>query len=82
MKIIIDTHILLFLLFDDDKLSKREIQILEDDTNEIIISSISLFEISLKFSLNKLLLKNITPDKIPDTLSRRFKIVFNAIVFN
>ena len=68
MKILIDTNILLFILFDDAKLSKKEIEIISDDNNEIIVSSISLFEISLKYSINKLELNNITPDKIPDLL--------------
>lgn len=70
MNVIIDTNILLFILFDEKKLSKREIAVIEDENNQIIISSISLFEISLKFSINKLKLNNITPDRIPDLLIR------------
>ncbi len=68
MNVLIDTHILLYLLFDDSKLSKKEIELIKDEKHEIIISSISFFEISLKYSLNKLQLKNITPDKLPDIL--------------
>jgi PIN domain nuclease of toxin-antitoxin system len=75
MKILIDTNILLFILFDDAKLSKKEIEIISDDNNEIIVSSISLFEISLKYSINKLELNNITPDKIPDLLIRNGYII-------
>jgi PIN domain nuclease of toxin-antitoxin system len=70
MKVLIDTNILLFILFDDTKLSKKELKIITDENNEIIVSSISLFEISLKYSINKLELKNITPDKIPDLLTK------------
>ncbi len=68
MKIIIDTNILLFVLFDDSRLSVREKEVIENTSNEIIISSISLFEISLKYSINKLKLEKITPDKLPDIL--------------
>ena len=68
MKIFIDTNILLYILFDDSKLSAREIEILQDESNEVIVSSISLFEISLKYSINKLQLNNVTPEKIPDLL--------------
>jgi PIN domain nuclease of toxin-antitoxin system len=68
MKIIVDTNILLFLLFDESRLSSRETEILLDEKNDIIISSISLFEISLKYSINMLKLINITPDRIPDLL--------------
>jgi PIN domain nuclease of toxin-antitoxin system len=45
MKVMIDTNILLFVLFDDAKLTRHELEILEDPANEIIASSISLFEI-------------------------------------
>jgi len=75
MKVLIDTNILLYILFDDLKLSKNEIEIISDDNNEIIVSSISLFEISLKYSINKLELNNITPDKIPDLLIRNGYII-------
>ena len=63
MKVLIDTNILLWILFDGD-----ELNIINDEEIEIIVSSISLFEISLKYSLNKLELKNITPYKIPELL--------------
>ncbi len=75
MKVLIDTNILLYILFDDLKLSKNEIEIISDDNNEIIVSSISLFEISLKYSINKLELNNIKPDKIPDLLIRNGYII-------
>lgn len=65
MKVLIDTNVLLFILFDDAKLSKKQYKIISDEINEIIVSSISLFEISLKYSINKLELNKITPDKIP-----------------
>ncbi len=63
MKVLIDTNILLWILFDGD-----ELNIINDEEIEIIVSSISLFEISLKYLLNKLELKNITPYKIPELL--------------
>jgi len=75
MKVLIDTNILLYILFDDLKLSKNEIEIISDDNNEIIVSSITLFEISLKYSINKLELNNIKPDKIPDLLIRNGYII-------
>lgn len=68
MKIIVDTNILLYLLFDGSKLTKREREIIQDVRNEIIVSSISLFEISLKYSIKRLELFNITPDRLPDLL--------------
>jgi PIN domain nuclease of toxin-antitoxin system len=66
MKYLIDTHIFLWLLFDPQKIPAKTIKILHDPTNHIIITSISFWEISLKYNLKKLELKGVTPDELPD----------------
>lgn len=54
MKILLDTHILLWLAFDDkSKLSPQAIELLEDFKNELYFSLASLWEISIKSSLGK-----------------------------
>ncbi len=65
MKILLDTHILLWALFDAKKLNKNEQIILEDNATEIFVSSISLWEISLKYALKKLDLEHGSPEDIP-----------------
>ena len=68
MKVLIDTQIILWILFDSKKLSSTEKKILVSDNNQIICSSISLFEISLKYAIGKLKLKSVTPEKLPNLL--------------
>ena len=68
MNIIIDTHILLDVLFQREKLTKKDLFYILDENNEVFISGISLFEISLKYSLGKLELKNTRPDEIPASI--------------
>ncbi|MCK5154909.1 MAG: type II toxin-antitoxin system VapC family toxin [Spirochaetales bacterium] len=68
MKILIDTQIILWILTDGKKLKQNEIDIINSPDNEIICSSISIFEISLKYSIGKLELKNFTPEMIPELL--------------
>jgi PIN domain nuclease of toxin-antitoxin system len=70
MKILIDTNILLMILFEDEKLSKNELKVINDEANEIFVTSISIFEISLKYSIGKLKLKNVTPDVIPEIIEK------------
>ena len=65
MNYLLDTHSFLWALMDPEKLSDRTTQILENGTNEISLSVISFWEISLKFSLGKLTLKGITPAEMP-----------------
>ncbi|VAX37763.1 FIG00768848: hypothetical protein [hydrothermal vent metagenome] len=64
MRILLDTHILLWSLFESKKIKKYEREALIDPQNEILVSSISLWEISLKFSIGKLELHNILPEDI------------------
>jgi len=54
MKIIIDTHIFLWAISSDPKLSKKHIQSLETLSNTIYVSSISISELMIKSSIGKL----------------------------
>lgn len=51
---LIDTHIAIWALENNSKLSLKQRQILENETNTIILSQISLFEISIKQKLGRL----------------------------
>jgi PIN domain nuclease of toxin-antitoxin system len=51
LNIIIDTHIFLWLIYDPKKISKEYMEILEDMTNNIFLSSISVAEIMIKKSI-------------------------------
>ena len=54
MKIILDTHIFLWVLSDPDKIDPNKIVEIETLANTIFISSISIAEIMIKASINKL----------------------------
>lgn len=68
MRVLIDTQIILWVLFDSSKLTTTELTLLEDGEHDIVCSSISLFEISIKFGLGKLELSGFCPDELPDFL--------------
>lgn len=48
MKILLDTHILLWAISNDVKLPEKERKLIENDENEIYYSIVSLWEIELK----------------------------------
>jgi len=54
MKIIIDTHIFLWLAGDVEKISSNHLKYLEDLNNDIYLSSISIAEIMIKKSIGNL----------------------------
>lgn len=68
MRYLLDTHFVLWLLFDAEKVSSKIRLILENPKNEIYVSKISLWEISLKYGLGKLNLYNSKPEEIEKIL--------------
>lgn len=66
MTYLLDTHTLLWTLFEDEKLSAKARDAISNAENEIYVSVISYWEISLKYALGKLELEGITPDELPE----------------
>jgi PIN domain nuclease of toxin-antitoxin system len=64
MKILIDTHILIWALADDQKLNAQHRKLLEDYSNEIYVSQFSLLEIAIKLKTGKLIFNNTTFNEI------------------
>jgi PIN domain nuclease of toxin-antitoxin system len=65
---LLDTHYVLWSLFEPDKMPGSVRQILENETDTKLILAISLWEISLKYTLGKLDLGGTDPNEILDTL--------------
>lgn len=65
MNYLLDTHYLIWLLSEPNKMKPRIRKIIEDQDNTIIFSVISLWEISLKFSLGKLQFDHKKIEDIP-----------------
>jgi len=57
MKLLLDTHTFLWALSEPNRLSKKQIAAMEDPTNKVYVSSISITEIAIKVSLGKLELR-------------------------
>jgi PIN domain nuclease of toxin-antitoxin system len=54
MRLLLDTHALLWALEDNPQLSPRARQAIEDPSNEVVVNSASAVEIAIKKSLGKL----------------------------
>jgi PIN domain nuclease of toxin-antitoxin system len=65
MRYLMDTHALLWAIFEPEKMSKSARALIKDPQNEVFASIISFWEISLKFSIGKLELINTTPESLP-----------------
>lgn len=52
MKILVDTHILIWLHTGDKKLSKKAIELLSDINNTVYFSTVSIWETEIKHNLH------------------------------
>ena len=65
MKYLLDTHTFLWTLFEPKKLSKSVSEVILSQENDIAVSVVVFWEISLKYSVGKLELYNVVPEEIP-----------------
>lgn len=65
MTYLLDTHYLLWTLTDTAKLSKKIRETITDPENEIAVSTVSFWEVSLKASIGKLTIKGFSPEDLP-----------------
>ena len=63
MNYLLDTHILLWLRLSPEKLSPEHKKIIESSEYEKFVSSITQWEISLKYAIGRLELGSHTPDE-------------------
>jgi PIN domain nuclease of toxin-antitoxin system len=54
MKVLLDTCTFLWVILDEDRLSPRARQVFSDPTNDVLLSSASAWEISVKHAIGKL----------------------------
>ena len=66
MNLLLDTHGFLWSLFTPEKLSKGALRQIQSPVNDVAVSVVTFWEISLKYSLGKLELTGIEPEELPD----------------
>jgi PIN domain nuclease of toxin-antitoxin system len=81
MSYLIDTHILLWWVFDDPKLDKNCRDIIRNPDNTIIVSSVSAWEIATKYRIGKLPEAKQIVEQYSDIL-RQAKFIEMAIATN
>ena len=59
MKYLIDTHILIWLAISPNEISDTILEIMENPSNDLYVSTVSLWEIAIKLSIKKLDLQGL-----------------------
>lgn len=68
MQALLDTHVLLWWFTDDERLSTNAREVIGDESNEIIVSAASAWEIATKQRIGKL-------DEVPEAAERFAELV-------
>ena len=76
MNYLLDTHAFLWAAFSPNKLSNKARNEIRSAENQVCISIVSFWEISLKYTLGKIELSNCTPADMPDIATQMgFEII-------
>ncbi|HIJ94521.1 MAG TPA: type II toxin-antitoxin system VapC family toxin [Desulfuromonadales bacterium] len=65
MSCLLDTHALLWTLFDPSRLGTKATDCIQNPDVTVSVSIVSLWEISLKYATGKLELSGVVPDDFP-----------------
>lgn len=66
MKLLLDTHALLWSIIEPDRLSPEARSAITDPASHVVVSAVSFWEISIKTALGKLRLEEVTPEQLVD----------------
>ena len=70
MRVLVDTHTLIWALTNDPRLSRRAKQILQSDGSDLMFSLASLWEMSIKIRLGKLRLIGSSVSYVREEMKR------------
>ena len=76
MRLLLDTHVLLWMLSDPERLSRKTRAMLDDDRTAVSASIVSLWEIAMKRRLGKL---EADPGEVAGLLAPASKVALLAI---
>lgn len=68
MRLLLDTHVWLWLQVAPERLSERSLAIVSDSSNELLLSAASAWEIAIKHALGKLRLPSPPGEYVPRRL--------------
>lgn len=73
MRLLLDTHVMLWLAVSPAKLSEATLERVRDARQDLLMSTVSAWEISIKYANGKLPLSSVPAEFVPE-LQRRLKL--------
>lgn len=76
MNLLLDTHVILWIAFNEEKLSKKVKNLILSSDSQIFLSAVSFWEISIKYQTGKLNLGTHTPSSLLEGFKKYFDHYF------
>lgn len=70
MRLLLDTHVLLWWFMRSDRLKDTTRDVLADPENDVFISAVSTWEIAIKIAIKRLALPGVPAQYLPDRIRR------------
>lgn len=75
MRLLLDTHALIWFIEGEDSLSYVSLSFIEDPDNQIFVSMTSFYEMAIKLKLGKLDLTTSLKDFFQKTIAQKIKVL-------
>jgi PIN domain nuclease of toxin-antitoxin system len=75
MRLLIDTHVFLWFMTGDERLSRRARRAIEDIESELFLSVASVWEMAIKAGLGRLILPVPVAEYVAEKLDNGFRIL-------
>ncbi|MDQ3537490.1 MAG: type II toxin-antitoxin system VapC family toxin [Actinomycetota bacterium] len=69
MRVLLDTHVWLWLQASPQRLDAKARELVQDTRNELLLSAASAWEIAIKYALGRLALPEPPPSYVPDRMA-------------
>lgn len=76
MRLLLDTHVVIWWLADDPRLTE-EIKVLIDDEPQVYVSAVTIWEVAIKQAIGKLKEPADLPERIRDAEFRELPVAFD-----
>ena len=70
MRLLLDTHVWLWMVAEPERLSRRAVKVLENPNNDLLLSAASAWEISIKQALGRVDLGGAVDRMLPDLMQQ------------
>ena len=70
MSYLLDTNVFVWLLKEPEKLNRRALDLLEDESHDVFLSVVTSWEVVIKFSIGRLTLPKDPDDLLPEVFER------------